>query len=222
MKKTEAIEAAAIMQRTLARLLGVAPTVGRVGSNLRTACGVLSANAAALIQSDSAGPPLAACFDLAWQTGVTQPQLSVVLDETAAETTLTSGATLIKWSIIGMILATEGRAIAAMTFSSREDVDALKLQMNLVFNIVEEATADEMDQMTYRAMMTLHAAIIAFLVDTARPLPRLLNYAFASTMPTLVLAYRLYADASRADELLDENKVVHPAFPPPTGIALSS
>jgi prophage DNA circulation protein len=36
-----------------------------------------------------------------------------------------------------------------------------------------------------------------------------------------VLAYRLYADASRADEIRAENKVVHPAFCPPTGIALS-
>jgi prophage DNA circulation protein len=41
-------------------------------------------------------------------------------------------------------------------------------------------------------------------------------------MPTLVMAYRLYADASRGDELRAENKVVHPAFSPAAGLALSA
>jgi prophage DNA circulation protein len=37
-----------------------------------------------------------------------------------------------------------------------------------------------------------------------------------------VMAYKLYDDASRCDELRQENKVVHPAFCPPTGRALST
>jgi prophage DNA circulation protein len=57
---------------------------------------------------------------------------------------------------------------------------------------------------------------------TARPLPRLLPYQFARVMPTLVLAQRLYADASRADEIRAENHVVHPLFCPLTGFALSA
>jgi prophage DNA circulation protein len=36
------------------------------------------------------------------------------------------------------------------------------------------------------------------------------------------MAYRLYTDASRADDVRDENKVVHPAFCPMTGLALSA
>jgi prophage DNA circulation protein len=50
----------------------------------------------------------------------------------------------------------------------------------------------------------------------------MVQFAFGGSMPTLVMAQRLYADASRADELRDENKVVHPAFMLPTGMALSS
>jgi prophage DNA circulation protein len=38
----------------------------------------------------------------------------------------------------------------------------------------------------------------------------------------LVAAYKLYADASRADDLREQNQVVHPAFMPPTGYALST
>ena len=50
----------------------------------------------------------------------------------------------------------------------------------------------------------------------------MLNFVFAASLPTLVAAYKLYADASRADELRDQNKVVHPAFMLPTGRALSA
>jgi prophage DNA circulation protein len=222
MKIKDTIEATGIMQRTMARLVAAVPAEGVMGSNLRTACGTLSANALMLIRDDVAGPPLAACFDLARQTGATQAQLATVRNATGDEITTSSGATTIKWSIIGMCLATEGIVISAMTFVSREDVDALKFQMNAIFDRVEEQVADAMDQMTYQAAVALHAAIIWYLVETARPLPRILQFAFGAPMPTLVLANRLYADAGRADELLAENKIVHPAFAPATGVALSA
>jgi prophage DNA circulation protein len=41
-------------------------------------------------------------------------------------------------------------------------------------------------------------------------------------LPTLSIAYKLYSDASRADEIRSENKVVHPAFCPMSGHGLSS
>jgi prophage DNA circulation protein len=41
-------------------------------------------------------------------------------------------------------------------------------------------------------------------------------------MPSVALAHRLYADASRADELRNENKIVHPAFCLRDGRALSA
>jgi len=70
-------------------------------------------------------------------------------------------------------------------------------------------------------LIGLHAAIIAHLTATARPLPQLLYFRFGNIIPTLVVAQKLYADAGRADELRRENKVVHPAFTLPTGRALS-
>jgi len=38
----------------------------------------------------------------------------------------------------------------------------------------------------------------------------------------LTIAYKLYSDASRADEVRAENKIVHPAFCPLVGYGLSS
>jgi prophage DNA circulation protein len=222
MQKIDAAEAAPIMQHSIATLLASVPTSGRSGASFRTACGQLIANAETLIAADQAGPPLAACFDLARQAGATQPQLASVRNETLAEGPRSVGATMIRDSIVQMCLSAEGYVISNTAFVSREDVDALRDQMNTVFAGVEEAAADAMDQMTFRAVIELHAAIVYYLVQTARPLPRMLSFAFAQPLPTLVMAQRLYADGGRADELRDENKVVHPAFAPPTGMALSA
>jgi prophage DNA circulation protein len=221
MQKPDAKEAAPIMQRGIKALLAAVPTSGRTGADFRTACGSLIANAAALIQSDAAGPPLIECFDLARQAGATQAQLASVRNETIAETPVTVGATMIRDSIVQTCLSAEGYVIAATSFTSREDVDALREEMNNVFASVEESAADAMDQMTFRAVIQLHSAVVYFLVQTARPLPRMVSFAFATAMPTLRMAQRLYADGGRADELRDENKVVHPAFAPATGKALS-
>jgi prophage DNA circulation protein len=222
MQKQDALEATPIMQRSIQTLLVSVPTSGRQGADFRTACGYLIANAEALIQSDQAGPPLQNCFDLAVAAGATQPQIASVCNKAMAETMVSVGATMITGSIIEMCLATEARIIAGMTFVSRQDVDVLMDQINTVFATIEEAVADMMDQMTYRAVVELHAAIIYHLVQTARPLPRMVAFAFALPMTTLLMAQRLYADAGRADELRAENKVVHPAFAPPAGMALSS
>ena len=73
----------------------------------------------------------------------------------------------------------------------------------------------------YRALISLHASVTYHLYETARPLPQMLNFEFTQTRPTLVQSYRLYATASRADELRRENKVVHPAFSPRVGRALA-
>jgi prophage DNA circulation protein len=222
MQKRDTLEATPIMQHSIKALLAAVPNSGSIGAQFRTACGALIAAAQVLIGADLAGPPLQNCFDLARRCGATQAQLASVRDETLTETPITVGGAMIQASIIETCLAAECSVIADMTFVSREDVDALKDEMNAVFAAVEEALADAMDQMSYRAVTELHAAVIQHLVATARPLPRLVQFAFNQPMPTLLTAMRLYSDASRADELRAENKVVHPAFELPTGVALSA
>ena len=219
MQKTDANEATPIMQRSIRLLLSV---VKNPVAEFRAACGQMIANAQALIISDQAGPPLQQCFDLAWQNGVTQAQLAAVRNQTLGEKPISVGATMIRDSVIHMCVATEGRVIADMVFVSRQDVDILRDSLNTAFATIEENIADSMDAMTFRALVELHAAITNHLVKTARPLPRIVAFAFAQSMSTLVTAMRLYADAGRADELRAENKTVHPAFMLPTGIGLSS
>jgi prophage DNA circulation protein len=200
----------------------VSITRSPTGSDLRTAVGLLYANAAQLIYTDQLGPPLSNCFELARTNKITQPQLDWVRQQTALESPVSLGATMIKESIMRLCLVTEGLVIADMTFIARSDVEELQKVVNGIFNDAEEIAANEMDQMTYRDLIELHAGVIAFLVETARPLPDMVHFYFATPMPTLTMANRLYYSASRADELRDENRVVHPLFMRPTGRALSA
>jgi hypothetical protein len=222
MKRADANEAAPLVDRMLANLVATVPPKGRPGSDARTAIGDTRANAFMLCIDDALGPPLIQCFTLARLAGASLPQIEWVRQGVAAEVTATLGGTLVKNCGIRLCLATQARIISVMQFVSRQDVDAIKVHLQPPFRAAEEIAADDMDQATFAALIALHGATVNHLVATARPLPRMLNFQFYEPLPSLVIAYRLYEDAARADELRDENKVVHPAFCPQTGQALSA
>jgi hypothetical protein len=222
MTKNEAEEARLIVDTTLNALLAWTPTQGRSGSELRTAVGDVKANSYAYLLDDTIGPPLVTCFDLAVETGITLPQILQVRSVTwAAAEPRSSGAIIVQDSLVELCLMAAAQVIAAMMFKSREQVEQVKTAINTVFVEIAEELADQMDAMTYRAVITLHAAVTAHLVETVRPLPKMIRYRFAVPNPTVLIAHKLYADASRADEMRDENNIVHPAFAPRTGRALA-
>jgi prophage DNA circulation protein len=222
MLKGDAQEATPLATLVLNEILAVTPLRGQPGSDLRSAIGSFKANAQFLIQNDLSGPPLADIFDKARLAGISPPQLDVVRSAAVAQTPVTLGATLIKDALIEFTLATECYIYATTTFVSRDDVDAAQQKMNAAFLPMEEILADDMDYMPYRALIELHAALSFHFAATARPLPRMLDFKFGYPGATLYFAYRLYYDAGRADELRDENKVVHPAFMRPQGRGLSA
>jgi hypothetical protein len=222
MEKPDVKESVTVCQVVLDQLLLVSPTRGRPGSDLRTAVGDFLVNAEVFLTSDTWGPPIDNIFDLARLTGITIDRFEVVRNAAVALTPVLLGPILVQNSMIELILAIECRIIADMTFVSREDVTALQQTMNDAFDPMQELAADDMDQAAFSALISLHAALAFHLAETARPLPRMLSYSFYDTLPTLKLAYKLYADASRADEVRAENKIVHPAFCPRTGFGLSS
>jgi prophage DNA circulation protein len=222
MYKQDAAEAKPLIERTLTSLLAAVPTAGRIGADFRTTCSAVMAHAEVLLRTDTIGPPLDKCFDLARQAGATMRAIAGLRGTLYAETMQTIGATLMKNAMIHFCLATETAIIADLKFTSREDATQTKLEMNAAFAKAEESAADGMDSATYRALVKLHAATTFHLIETERPLPRMLAYRFAAPLPSLVMAYKLYDNASRCDELRIENKIIHPAFMRPTGVALSS
>ncbi|QIG93803.1 MULTISPECIES: hypothetical protein [Bradyrhizobium] len=222
MKRLDANEAAPIVDRMLTNLLGTVPSQGRAGSEARTAISDTRANAYKLCIDDALGPPLDECFELARQAGAKAQQLEYVRQQIEGEAPVTLGGALVMDAGIRLCLAAQCRIIASMTFVSRQDVTAIKQQLQQPFQDAEEIAADDMDQMTFQMLVALHGAVTQHLAATARPLPRVVNFRFYEPLPSLVMAYKLYADASRSDELRAENKVVHPAFCQPSGQALSA
>jgi hypothetical protein len=222
MIKADATEAAGIVERMMVALLLSVPAVGAMGVEARTAINDVRANAYALLFNDTIGVPLNNAFITARDNGATIQQIQYVWQVVSAENPITVGGSLMMISGINLCLATISEIIASMTFVSRQDVDALKIAIQPPFQEAVEVAADEMDQMGFQAVVGLYAALINHLVTTARPLPRLIGYQFAKNLPSLVVAHKLYADASRADEIRAENKVIHPAFCPLSGVALSA
>jgi prophage DNA circulation protein len=220
--KPDATEAIPLLQRLAQRLARCIAPAGVNGAQARTALGDLIAYAGAYLADDALGVPLINCFDLVRQAGATQAQMLDVLAQTAAETPVTLGAVLVRDCSIYLCLSTQAQITTTMTFVSRQDVSALRTAVRAPFDAAEEQAADAMDQASYAALIALDAAVTNFLVTTARPLPQMIGYQFAVPLPSLVIAHRLYQDASRADQIRAENKVVHPAFCPPIGVALSA
>jgi len=71
-------------------------------------------------------------------------------------------------------------------------------------------------------LITLGGSLISNLSTVARPLPRMITFDLATTYPALALSQRVYYVANRSDEIVDENKIVHPAFCPKEIRGLSS
>jgi prophage DNA circulation protein len=222
MEKPDAVEAEQLVLRLLANLSAAINDKGQAGIEAKVVIGWTAANVLSLLYYDQDGPPIDACFELVRQAGATLPQMDEVRVLLDAETPQSLGATLVRDLYINFALAQEGKIIGAMEFKSRQDVDDLIIAIQVPFNKAEEVAADSMDAMTYRAIVELRAAIVNHLVSTARPLPSILTYQFAGPLPSLVISQKLYGDASRYDEIRDENKIIHPAFCPPIGQALSS
>lgn len=222
MFRQDAIEAGPIINDTLAALLAWAPTRGREGATLRAAINEVRVNAFSLLHDDEIGPPLAQCFALAREVGATFKIIEKVRATAAQANPTLAGAILIRDSLIMFCLETQARIIAETPFVSRQDVEETKALFSAGMDQVQEDLADRMDAMTFRAVIELHAAVGFFLVETARPLPRMLKFQFNLPLPSLAIAQKLYHDAGRADELRQENKIVHPAFCQLRGRALSN
>lgn len=222
MRSSDVREAADIVRVATSMLLQTSNNqIGRAGSDLRHACGDLAVNAEIYITYNQIAPKLSNCFNQARITGATVDEFNRIQEALVEQTPVSLIAVLVTQSCVSFSLQQLSLALISITFTSREDVDAVLPEINTAFDAAEEAAADAMALETYRTVVALHAATTFFLYQTAQPLPQMLDFQFAAIRPTLIQSYRLYADASRADELRDENKVVHPAFAPRVGQALS-
>lgn len=97
--------------------------------------------------------------------------------------------------------------------------DRLLAALDAQMSATNVATGAPIDDDLYQALAGLRAAVNEDLTIRGGKLPRITTYTPPTTLPALVIAHRLYGDASRADEIVARNKIRHPGFVP-GGVAL--
>lgn len=223
MTRNDLDEASGILVTLLNALLGILQGKTAVTSaSAKQAIGFLTANAGNQIVAGALGTQLFDCFEQVRLLGVTRQQMDTIRILMLSQRPKGLAAVAIAISGVYFALVEEVQIVAATKFVSREDVDATLAALNVAFEPAEEFAADATDDPSvYQAVVALHSSTTRDLIARARPLPRLVTYTFNVNLPFLVLSQRLYATAARANELRDENKVVHPLFMPTSGRCLS-
>lgn len=188
--------------------------VGSSGAKTRYLCGWTRANARALIGQGGFNfwIVLAACFEIATQGGASFETMDEVRANAEALTPTLPAAIAVRNFSVRMSLAQEARILAATEFKSRQDIDRYFDRINDSFERAEVLAADNFDNVSYKLLVNIHAAVSNDLANRARPLPRMITVSLPSRKPSLYIAQRLYGDAARSAELIDENKPIHPLF----------
>lgn len=115
-----------------------------------------------------------------------------------------------------LVISTQARVLAV---AITDDVVATAQQATawrdeVLEQIDTELEVADPDVGTARAMSALRAAVVRDVGARAELLKQRSTFTPLAVLPSLVLAHRIYGDASRADELVARNGVRHPAFMP--------
>jgi len=112
-------------------------------------------------------------------------------------------------------IAEAARTSSTITFTSYDE--AVHVQ-NILIEAIDTESLTAPDSV-YSALMDLRAAVVKDLSTRGADLSRIIQYTPACTEPALIIAHRLYGDATRADEIIARNKIKNPLFVP-GGVAL--
>lgn len=104
---------------------------------------------------------------------------------------------------------TAARVMADTDWLSRSDAEvAGKETLALIDEQLE--TEVPINDQVFITLVALRAAVVTDLRTRSTALPNMSSYTPQTTLPALVLAQRLYGDATRADEICVRNNVRHP------------
>jgi hypothetical protein len=200
-----------ILTRMSNQLMRFTTMQGRPGAELRVAIGIMLTNIGRAVSDATLPDEMANVFDAAYDAGIQLSGVEPALASLRSELPTTNGSVWTTQAAIMYALATECRVIADMSFRCREDVEKIQGQMKLNFDMAKEWAADEMDNVVYGRLVDLAAKLARYLADVALPLPTVVYYNL-KPVPALAWSYRIYADANRTEELMADNRVIHPLF----------
>jgi prophage DNA circulation protein len=120
------------------------------------------------------------------------------------------------------VLASLALASAAYQPASYDDAVAIRTLIAAAFDVEITAAGDAGDDASYVALKALRSAVIQDLTVRAAALPLVMTLTLPSNLPSLVVAYRVYRDTTRSDQVTTETGAIHPAFLPRTIQVLAS
>lgn len=217
----EGMEVDGIINRLFDNMFGMA-TAHVSGADLRYTFGNVRTNYKTMLKNKTFGAQLLACFTAARKANAALADFVVVRKGLFAEAPIGDTSSAIVQMAIVFCLSAESQIISKMLFVSRNDVDAMISVMKIAFDTARELAADAPDSSTYQALIGLSGALTSHLASVARPLPRMITFDLPISLPVLTLSNRIYYVTDRWEEIVLENKIVHPAFCPREIIGLST
>jgi prophage DNA circulation protein len=136
----------------------------------------------------------------------------------AIATFQTAAAALIRRTACGALAS----ASAAYQPTSYNDAIAVMIAVTGFIDTESISAADAGDTDSYLALRQMRAMVAQDLLTRGAVLPTLLQITRQVPIPSLVLAYELYGDATRSDDLISRADPVSPLFMPTNFQALSS
>lgn len=219
-------------------LVAAVPSFSAQGSNAaiyRREIGYMRANAEFYVRNGGLSTPLLALFTDTRLMGATYETFDIVRVELTTFPHIYGNiATAIQDASLIYTISQQVRILAGMTFTNRDEVNKYMIAVVNSFEPVLHELNDFGDPTTGFAFIRLKAACIRDLGERGRLLPYVVYYSWQKSFPALTMANRLYPDATlappmqgsdtsdRSDEIVAENKVIHPAFLPLTIRALSA
>lgn len=91
---------------------------------------------------------------------------------------------------------------------------AADVQAELIAAFEDVLATDDLDPEIAQAMLSLKAVTVEHFVSQQSRLPDLKTHPVVKTQPALIIAYELYGDSNRVDEIVARNKIRHPGFTP--------
>jgi len=104
------------------------------------------------------------------------------------------------------------RACAVAIDTDFASADAAEETLAILTGFLDAELEADLADDVFTALSDLRAAMAAALIDIAARLPRLRPLKVPAATPSLVLAYELYEDLGREDEILELNPNRHPGF----------
>lgn len=140
------------------------------------------------------------------------PDTSIGVGQTGSGQTIAQNATgaLLRRAAIGAL----ARAAAQYAPRSYDDATAVRNAVTTYLDAEILIAGDAGDDASYGALRALRQVLVSVLIAAGAGLPRLQQFTFNASLPALAMAERIYGDASRSDQLIEQAQPIHPAFMP--------